>query len=87
MADAFVADFADVNRIREQRVKCSPRVMRVRLTLTALGRSSLGKDAVALQILFKQSNAAKLLVAPENIPDGLRLSFVDHDSTLADVIP
>lgn len=61
--------------------------MSARPTDAPLGNSPLGKEYPGDPGPLKQANAPKLPVTPENIPDGLRLTFVDRNTTVADVIP
>ena len=87
MVEVLVPDLTDVNRIREQRVKC-PAGERVPARLdSALCGAPLGNNTAAVQIFFEQPHAAEFLVAPENIADDLCLRLVDHNAPVADLIP
>src|SRR5262249_1787418 len=82
----LVANLANVDRVGKQLVQGAAREGLTSRALAARGYPDLGDDTTLVEIVPEQPDAAQLQVALIDVPDGLGLDRVDHQTAIANVV-
>src|SRR5271163_1775113 len=86
MARAFVADFAYVNRIAQERIERTPRERSASRLYSVLGYANLGTDLASIEFILEQSHATQFTVSLEDISDRISFGRVDNQLALAHLV-